>query len=170
MPTGPWVVMILSLFVAFSVLFSKRKGIIVRFSTARKIRNKILNENILKAIFQFHEQKDQHELSQSLNVNEIMNIRKFDTYSLTSGLRRLVKLGLISKENKEFRLTEEGKFESKRIVRLHRLWEQYLLKRTTIDAEHVHSGAEAIEHIITPEIEAELEKELGITGIPKEDY
>mgnify|MGYP003682882129 CR=1 FL=1 len=60
--------------------------------------------------------------------------------------------------------------ESKRIVRLHRLWEQYLLKRTSIDAFHVHSGAEAIEHILSPEIEKELEKELGISGIPKEDF
>ena len=60
--------------------------------------------------------------------------------------------------------------ESKRIVRLHRLWEQYLLKRTTIDTYHVHSGAEAIEHILSPEIEAELKRELGIEGIPEEDF
>jgi manganese/zinc/iron transport system permease protein len=170
MPTGPWVVLILSVLVAFSVLFSKRKGIIVRFRSARSIRNKIHDENILKAIFQFHEKKEEEHLSLALSVNDLMEIRKFDTYDLIRGIRRLDRTGLIERDNNRMSLTEEGKLESKRIVRLHRLWEQYLLKKTTIDTEHVHSGAEAIEHIITPEIEKELEKELGITGVPKEDY
>ena len=109
-------------------------------------------------------------LELKLTVSELIKIRNFETNVLLRGIKRLKRSGHLESENEKYYLTEEGKKESKRIVRLHRLWEQYLLKRTTIDTDHVHSGAEAIEHIITPELEIELEKELGITGIPEEDY
>ncbi len=99
-----------------------------------------------------------------------MNIRFFESTELQRGLKRLVKKGFVQRSDKAFILTESGIIESKRIVRLHRLWEHYLLRRTTIDPSHVHSGAEVIEHVLSPELERELEQELGITGIPKEDY
>lgn len=53
-------------------------------------------------------------------------------------------------------LTDQGVEEGKRLTRLHRLWELYLIKYVKVAPDHVHDDAEAIEHIITPEIEAEL--------------
>ena len=171
MPTGPWVVLFLSLITLMSFSFSTRKGILASYLKARKNKAKILHENILKAIYQHHEQLEaEGELDYSLMSSEILKIRLFDTTELLKGLRNLKRKGFIREDNKMFSLTAEGKKESRRIVRLHRLWEQYLLKRTTIDTDHVHAGAEVIEHILSPEIERELEIELGIEGIPKEDY
>jgi manganese/zinc/iron transport system permease protein len=46
-------------------------------------------------------------------------------------------------------------------VRLHRLWELYLQEYLHLDADHVHDDAEAMEHVITPEIEKQLEDLLG---------
>jgi len=37
----------------------------------------------------------------------------------------------------------------------------YLNQRLKLQPDHVHNDAEAIEHIITPEIERQLEKELA---------
>ncbi len=171
MPTGPWVVILLSLITFLSIVFSPRKGIISRWLKARKNANKILHENILKAIYSFHEKNQmQEQLNEKMSNLQIISIRLFDTNSLQKGIRKLLNSGYISEESGLVQLTEKGKKESRRIVRLHRLWEQYLLKRTSIDTDHVHSGAEVIEHIITPELEKELELELGIDGIPKEDY
>lgn len=169
-PTGPWVVLFLSVIITFSILFAPSRGVISRMSRARKNRLKIIHENILKSFFIYHEQKGIKSLSQAMSVEEIISIRNFDTNELLKGLKRLRKADFVLQEGNTYSLTELGRKESKRIVRLHRLWEQYLLKRTEIDTDHVHSGAEAIEHIITPEIEKELVKELGIEGIPEEDY
>jgi manganese/zinc/iron transport system permease protein len=47
------------------------------------------------------------------------------------------------------------------MVRLHRLWEVYLSERLNLAADHVHDDAEHIEHILTPELEAELESILA---------
>ncbi len=170
-PTGPWVVMILSLITLLSFIFSTKRGILARYLQARNNKLKIRHENILKAIYQYHERIGrQVRLDQKLSATDILGIRIFDTSELQKGLRRLIRNDYIRKTEDRYQLTEIGAKESKRIVRLHRLWEQYLLKRTTIDTYHVHSGAEAIEHILSPEIEAELKRELGIEGIPEEDF
>ena len=58
-------------------------------------------------------------------------------------------------------MTKSGLIEAKRIIRLHRLWEMYLNKKLKLAPDHVHNDAEAIEHIITPEVERLLEKELN---------
>lgn len=170
-PTGPWIVLFLSLITLASFTFSNKKGLLASYLKARRNKAKILHENILKAIYQHHEKREQEgNLDEALMSSEILKIRLFDTSELLRGLKRLKRRGYIQESDRHFSLTEAGKKESRRIVRLHRLWEQYLLKRTTIAADHVHAGAEAIEHILSPEIERELELELGIEGIPKEDY
>jgi len=121
----------------------------------------------LKQLYSIFESKEHLRTFRSAELTEA---RSFNTGSLNQSLKRLVKKGFLEKNMDQFSLTDSGIIESKRIARLASLWEQYLLKRTRVDVDHVHSGAEAIEHIITPEIEKELEKELGIEGIPQEDY
>ncbi|MFT4599876.1 MAG: manganese/zinc/iron transport system permease protein [Arenicella sp.] len=171
MPTGPWVVVILSVFMFGSILIAPQKGMISRYRRSRRNKDKILLENILKSIYHWHERQKLHEkLDLKLQTADFISMRKYDTDDLLSGLKKLMRKDFVLKDGETYFLTQSGKEESRRIVRLHRLWEQYLLKRTTIDTDHVHSGAEAIEHIISPELEKELEKELGITGIPEEDY
>lgn len=166
MPTGPWVVVFLSLITLLSISFAPKRGLISRYRLKQKNYEKINDENVLKVIFQL---KKNHP-DDTFTLVDIVAHRNFDSHVLERSLRRLAHRNLIQQQQNTFSLTSEGVKESFRIARLHRLWEQYLLKRTNTDTDHVHSGAEAIEHIITPEIEAELERELGIEGIPEDDY
>ena len=123
-------------------------------------------ENYLKAIFHLGGGN-----ATSISTNAIAEQMETKPSSVTDMAKKLSEKGLVNyKKYQGVSLTDEGKKESRRIVRLHRLWEQYLLKRTSIASDHVHAGAEAIEHILSPELERELELELGIEGIPKEDY
>ena len=63
-------------------------------------------------------------------------------------------------------MTNEGFEKGKRITRLHRLWELYLTKYLRIAPDHVHEDADTIEHVITPELEARLER---LLEYPTED-
>ena len=54
------------------------------------------------------------------------------------------------------KLTEEGERQASRIVRLHRLWEVYLVDYLGSNADRVHAMAEEMEHILTPQLEREL--------------
>ncbi len=61
---------------------------------------------------------------------------------------------------KEGELTDTGVEEAENLIRLHRLWEVYLVHMGQ-PSDRVHHSAEEMEHILTPEIETELNALLG---------
>ena len=63
---------------------------------------------------------------------------------------------LRSYPEKRYELTPTGMLWGKKLVRLHRLWEVYLVEFCKLPKERVHPLAEEMEHIITEEIELEL--------------
>lgn len=156
MPTGPWIVFVLSLIAIFSVLFSP-KGIYKRWLVSRKNRNKILQENILKTAYYLTFE----EHNEGFNRKDLISKRDFESLVLEKGLKQLMQLNFLVENKHVFELTESGQIEAKRIVRLHRLWELYLTSKLNFKADHIHGIAETIEHIITPEIESKLMHELG---------
>ncbi len=154
MPTGPWIVVTISTIAIFSFLFGSRKGLVKQWMEQSKINNKILEENVLKLFYKIGE--DNGNLKEWKSKDELINKRYFNSGELNKGLRILVRDHYLEKKNYKFRLTDSGIEEGKRITRLHRLWEMYLNQYVKIAPDHVHDDAEAIEHIITPEIEQEL--------------
>ncbi len=158
MPTGPWIVMVISVIALFSFFFSPKKGILYKSLKRRRIQNMILEENILKLFFHLGE-SDRNFKKHRLKP-EILSKRSFNASDLDKGLRKLQLQGYLTSSNEGWGLTREGKLKGQRIVKLHRLWELYLTKYLRIAPDHVHEDAEKIEHIITPELEARLEKML----------
>jgi len=154
MPTGPWVVIVLALFALISILLGTSKGIVVRWYNQLQYKRKILKENILKCLYQLGEQDGDFYLPRRLDT--IQNRRYIPTIDLKRGSRLLEKKGLVTYDTHQVGFTEEGLEEGKRIVRIHRLWELYLTTHLDLPADHVHDNAEAIEHVITPEIEQAL--------------
>jgi len=161
MPTGPWVIMILFLFTLLTLLFAPEKGY---FFIRRRNRNnlrKINEENVMKALQQFDEIG-----IKEVTVSSFLDKRKMDTDQLQKTFNNLFDKEWVTKINDVYSLTERGAIEAKRIVRLHRLWELYLTQRLNFKEDHIHGTAETIEHLITPELEAQLVKELDY---PTED-
>ena len=155
MPTGPWIVFSLFLFTFLTLIFAPEKGwFSIQKRNRRNIR-KITEENILKIIYQLKEQG-----ILDVSFKDILAKRAMDTDTLENNLMRLVNLGWLKKSSELFSLSEKGEVEASRIVRSHRLWELYLTKRMNFKDDHIHGTAETIEHLITPEIEKELMKEL----------
>ena len=58
------------------------------------------------------------------------------------------------------RLTPAGAEQALRIVRNHRLWELYLIRYADVATSRVDRGADRIEHVLEPELVAELEAQL----------
>jgi len=155
MPTGPWIVMILSLIAIGSFFIAPEKGILIKLWKQRKIQNQLLEENLLKSFYKIGEfRADFDKGSSSAQLEEI---RRFSPSQFKNGLSRLAKQGFIKKTKGQWTLTREGLIKGQRVVRLHRLWELYLTKFLRIAPDHVHEDAETIEHVITPELEKKLE-------------
>jgi manganese/zinc/iron transport system permease protein len=157
MPTGPWIVMVLSVVAVGSFVLAPKKGILSKYFLRKRHLVKITDENVLKALYHLTKELN----TESVGISTLSEARRFEGQQLGEALVRLQKTDEISRENSEISLTRKGKERASRVVRLHRLWELYLNKRMNIAEDHVHHDAEAIEHIITPELEAELVKDLG---------
>lgn len=160
MPTGPWIIVVVTIFAFFSILFAPARGILPKFFNKRKTVEIVYNENILKCLFHLGEADQQFDKRRSLA--DIQKRRFFNIVKLKKGLKKLVKEDAVVKLNDtHFALTVAGKREGARIARLHRLWELYLNTFLKMPEDHVHQGAEVIEHFITPEIEEMLLAELN---------
>jgi manganese/zinc/iron transport system permease protein len=67
-------------------------------------------------------------------------------------------------EDRQLQLTAAGTQRAESIVRAHRLWETYLGEHTELPLDHLHAGAERMEHFITPGLQAALAAELKDPG------
>lgn len=159
MPTGPWIVVVISLLAFISFFLAPGKGIIARLLRQRKIRFIINEENVLKAFYQLGEPVSSFEKYWS--TGNILQKRKMDEKMLQRILNRLTNQGFLDQQDTSWKLTPEGLKKSQRTVRIHRLWELYLTTKMNIAPDHVHDDAETMEHLITPELEQELERQLN---------
>ena len=158
MPTGPWIVMVVSMLAIFSFLAAPRRGIISSYILQRQNKLQIIEENILKALF--HLGEAEKDFFKKRTFEEIIIKRDIEPKQLLTGLKRLRKHKYVEFEHNAWRLTPVGQERGKRVTKLHRLWEVYLTKYLNIAPDHVHDDAETMEHIITPEIEKWLEEQL----------
>ena len=164
MPTGPWIVMVVSIIALLSFFVAPSKGIISKQIAQSRLRASILEENLLKALYYLQEKTNKP--AEAVGVDILMVQREFPNEQLLPALRRLKHQECLTQQNDKWALTEMGYNKGKRIVKLHRLWELYLSTYLKIAPDHVHEDAETIEHIITPELEARLEQ---LLDYPKKD-
>lgn len=168
LPTGPMIVLTASAICLLSILFAPQRGLFVRFSRIAYFRYTCLCENILKAMWRIDAKKN-------FQFSEIAGYQMTSRFYLQFLLRRMVRAGWIEKEaGNLYRLTADGRQRGEKIVRLHRLWEVYLANYLGVGVERVHRNAEEMEHILTAELEQELdlllknpEKDPHLQPIPK---
>lgn len=126
--TGPMIVLTAASLSVFSLLFAPKRGVLSRLVTNACFKIRCKQENCLKDLYKGK------TLPRHFFLNFLM-IRKgwvFNGY-----------------------LTSKGSEEAANLIRLHRLWEVYLVHMGQ-SRERVHQSAEEIEHILTPEMELQL--------------
>lgn len=159
MPTGPWIVMTLSLLAMLSLFFAPKRGVLAKVIQQRQNRKKIISENLLKSFYHLIEKRG--EGAASFTKKDLISTRSFTDVEFNAALQHLKKSFFVMAKGDNLSLSQKGLEEAKRVVRLHRLWEMYLTERMRLKSDHIHPNAETIEHIITPEIEELLLQELG---------
>ena len=164
-PTGPSIVLVASFIAFLSFFFAPERGIISKVRQQRRNRLQMLEENILKTFYKLGE--GTKEFFKPFDKKDLHKGHYFAKKELSLGLARLQRKSCLKKVSPTtWQLSEQGKKKGKKIVKLHRLWELYLTQYLDIASDHVHENAEAMEHILTPSIESELENRLNY---PKTD-
>lgn len=147
--TGPMIVVVASTMCILSLLFAPERGLAVRYLRSAFFRHHCLRENLLKSFWRYPKDSE-------VPFDEIIKYQSSSSLYLRMVLWILSYQGWLVKTQHGYKLTDAGRLWSARIVRLHRLWEVYLVDYMGMGVERVHRNAEEIEHIITPEIEKEL--------------
>ena len=133
LPTGPMILLCATTFCIFGMLLAPKNGLLIRFSRALMFRRQCQIENSLKTLWK--------KKNSPIPFWVIIHLK----------LR-----GWICHSPSGYELTEKGRKKAERVIRLHRLWEVYLVDYMGQSVEKVHRNAEELEHLFTPELEREL--------------
>jgi DtxR family Mn-dependent transcriptional regulator len=116
----------------------------------------VSKEDHLKAIF--HLQQEQGLVT----TNALAAALRTRPASVTDMLKKLKEQKLLIYERyKGFKLTNEGRKAAVQIIRKHRLWEYFLVKKLQFGWDEVHEIAEELEHISSRELIDRLDAFLG---------
>ena len=113
-------------------------------------------QDYLKAI---HSLDGADKLVWPVDIAESLQVRAL---SVTGMLKRLAESGWIEyTPGSGARLTPQGVAEAQRVIRRHRLVELFLTRVLGLDWSEVDAEAEALEHAISPRLEAAIAAHLG---------
>ena len=97
-----------------------------------------------------------------VSVSALARAQSVSPASASAMVKKLAALGLA--EHAPYRgvaLTDAGERVAIEVIRHHRLLELYLAETLGVDVEHVHEEADRLEHVISEELEARIDRALG---------
>lgn len=130
-------------------------GLNARYKKKKSNTKRVLMEDTLKHLYDY----EQNNLQATLNSIAGNSNTSVDKSSKI--VESLKKLNLVVLINQSLELTEEGKNYALRIVRIHRLWENYLAEETGVEELDWHDEAEKVEHLLSREEADSLAAQMG---------
>lgn len=156
-PAGGVIVLVAGFFFLASLLVAPARGVIAAGIRHLALRRDIATQHILRALFEGAESGREVVPERALR-------RRAHGLTARLALWRLVWKGLIVRQAGGLRLSPRGRDEALRITRNHRLWEQFLIAYADLAPSHVDHSADLVEHVLSGEMVAELERQLAARG------
>ena len=114
-------------------------------------------ENYLKTIFSVYMQT-----RSNVSTNEIANLLDTSPASVTEMIKKLQEKNLVIYEKYNgVMLSDDGKKKAINIIRKHRLWETFLVRKLDFSWSEVHDVAEQLEHIKSEKLIDKLDQLLN---------
>ena len=114
-------------------------------------------ENYLKTIFSVYMQTQNN-----VSTNEIANLLDTSPASVTEMIKKLQEKNLVIYEKYNgVMLSDDGKNKAISIIRKHRLWETFLVRKLDFSWSEVHDVAEQLEHIKSEKLIDKLDQLLN---------
>ncbi|MEY3174217.1 MAG: Manganese transport system rane protein MntB [Planctomycetota bacterium] len=179
LPSGAVIVLVCAGLFFLSLMFGGARGVLVRVLRRRGLRHAIDREHLLRGIYELREsdlriQTDDFRPAAAC-LAELHELRTWSRRQLQQQIRRCESEGLVwRRADGGIELTERGLIEAERLVHNHRLWELYLMTHADVAASRVDRQADAVEHVLEPELIARLEQlleqERGRRVIPQSPH
>lgn len=163
LPSGAVIVLVCSAIFFFSMTFGQARGVLTRILRRRSLRLAMDREHLLRGIFELCELPAESTLMPDRNtaasIPSLLDLRTWTPSQLQRQIRKSVAEGLVwQNADGAIELTGRGRSEAARLVHRHRLWELYLISHADVAASRVDQEADAIEHVLEPELIEQLEE------------
>lgn len=159
LPTGPVIVLCGTAMFLFSVLFAPRRGAVARAWSGLRLRLRTAEENLLRTLYERGEARRSHLVGVSLD--ELLRYRAWGRFGARWLIGWAALRGRVRRTPDGVQLTARGLAEAQHLVRIHRLWELFLIEGARIAPDHVDRDADSIEHLLTPQLVEKLEARLA---------
>ncbi len=163
LPSGAMIVLVCSTAFGLSLVLGTKRGLLIRWVRRRRFNQTIDRQHLLRGLYELAERNIDSVSSAGLptcppvTFEELLAKRSWSTSRLQRTILRAKFDRLVIEANKKLQLTPRGMREAIRLTRQHRLWELYLMTHADIAASRVDREADAIEHVLEPEVIIELE-------------
>ena len=162
LPTGALIVLTATAFFVFSLIVGTDRGVARRVIDHWQLTRKVARQNLLRALYESREHgpdpTPDDPLGIGVAVADLERRRSWTPAQLSRQLQAAGRDGLIRRGTDSlWYFTQSGLVEARRIVRNHRLWEIFLITHADIAPGRVDRDADAIEHVLGPELTSELE-------------
>lgn len=171
LPTGPFIVLVLTLVFIAAYLFSPRYGLVTRALRRHRQSLRTQRENVLKSIYLAAQQMAEVDAASGaasvdtlvppagglLPLARLAACRGEPPAQTSHVLKPLVRRGLVEQDGDRLRLTDRGMRRARELDRNYKLWEQFLTQEVNLPLDHTTRDAENIEHILDPALVRELE-------------
>jgi DtxR family transcriptional regulator, Mn-dependent transcriptional regulator len=113
-------------------------------------------QDYLKGIYKLQEREGR------VTITTLAREQGVSPASASAMVKKLAALDLLEHEPyRGARLTGAGERVAVEVIRHHRLLELYLARTLGLDVDDVHEEADRLEHVISEELEARIDKALG---------
>jgi manganese/zinc/iron transport system permease protein len=162
-PAGAVIVLVAGALFLLSLLLAPSRGVLAASLRQLRLRLEVASQHLLRAV---HESVERGEVAfdAPLDLEGLRSLRSWPRPWLLLIARLLAWRGLLRLTPEGALLTAGGRAHALRITRNHRLWEQFLVSYAELAPSHVDHSADLVEHVLSPEMVAELERELAAAG------
>ena len=151
---GPAIVCLAFLWLMTAFLASPHHGVLGRYLLQKRLELKTLRENLLTSAWRIGERSG--ELA-TIPISDLASERGEEPSATRILARRMNGSNWGRFEKDLLVLNSAGQERARALMRGHRLWEIFLQREASLAPDHVHAGAEEIEHFLDSETLRELE-------------
>lgn len=170
-PAGGVIVLVAGALFVLSLLVAPARGVVATAVRLARLRLRIASQHLLRAALEAGEATGGGLAQPPVPLAGLRLHRRFSRPFLALVLATLRLRGLAGRvEGGGVLLTDAGRREALRITRNHRLWEQFLVSHAELAPSHVDHSADLVEHILSPPMVAELERQLAAKSPPGPRY
>jgi manganese/zinc/iron transport system permease protein len=170
LPSGAMIVLVCAGFFGISMVFGPERGILLRVLRRVELSRTVDRQHLLRAIFEILDATGQgtagqntagmraaDRVNEAIPIQSLLSKRSWSPWRLNMAIARARHADLVTTSEEDVRLTPAGLDEAARLTRQHRLWELYLINYAEIAPSRVDQDADAIEHVLEPQVISRLE-------------